>query len=203
MAKGQRKKQGGLSLEDRKIWKQVADTITPLEPDLVFVEQFEEFQNLAGENLSRANPSQSSSTIALGGMSGAAKLGNSEAGLKGVLKPAPQISEIDIKTVRKIAKGKTAIDRTLDLHGMTQTQAHFALENFLYTARAVGARTVLIITGKGNLGQGVLRNNVPRWLKEPPLNSWVSSFSSSASRHGGEGALYVRLRKTSNPNGKS
>lgn len=184
------KQTGKLSFDDQEIWKKVADTITPLQPDAEFAVQFEAFHKSVSGGLQNSDPTQSSSSIALNA---------SNTGTR-TRKPAaatPQIQQIDVKTARKIAKGKMAIDRRLDLHGMTQAQAHFALENFLYAAQGTGARTVLVITGKGNLGQGVLRLNVPRWLREPPLNKWVVSFSSSASHHGGEGALYVRLKKPS------
>ena len=91
-----------------------------------------------------------------------------------------------------------AIEARLDLHGMTQSQAHDRVFRFLEAARNNGLRTVLVITGKGlrRDGQiGVLRSAVPRWLNEPPLRDWIMAFDHAAPRDGGEGALYILLRR--------
>ena len=83
----------------------------------------------------------------------------------------------------------------LDLHGMTQDQARAALTAFVLRACAERQRHVLVITGKGNLGDGVLRRRVPEWLAEPPLRKVVTGLSEAHRRHGGEGALHVALRR--------
>ena len=101
----------------------------------------------------------------------------------------------------RIAHGKQAIDGRLDLHGLTQSEAHSALLHFLRNAIARDARLVLVITGKGskNLGRGgepgVLRRHVPQWLGLPEFRSLVIGFEDAHVAHGGEGALYVRLRR--------
>jgi DNA-nicking Smr family endonuclease len=90
---------------------------------------------------------------------------------------------------------------TLDLHGMTQADAHAALAHFLRGAQAQGARVVLVITGKGARAdgepseRGILRRQVPHWLESAALRPLVIGFESAGRGHGGAGALYVRLRR--------
>lgn len=105
---------------------------------------------------------------------------------------------LDRPTLDKLAKGKLAIEGRVDLHGMTQSEAHGLLLSFLQRAHANGVRYVLVITGKGfsSGGDGVLRRQVPAWLSTPPFRALVSSHDLAARNHGGEGALYIRLRKT-------
>ncbi len=98
---------------------------------------------------------------------------------------------------RSVARGKEAIDARLDLHGLTQAQAHSTLSRFLRDASARGARLVLVITGKGSRDgeRGVLKRQVPHWLELPEFRSLVIGFEDAGVRHGGEGALYVRIRR--------
>lgn len=105
--------------------------------------------------------------------------------------------ELDDPTHRKIAKEKLAIDARIDLHGMFQPDAHGTLLAFLHRAHASGQRHVLVITGKGKLkaGDGVLRRAVPGWFATAPFRGLVSAWATAAHHHGGDGALYVRLRK--------
>ncbi|MEO0498829.1 MAG: Smr/MutS family protein [Pseudomonadota bacterium] len=106
---------------------------------------------------------------------------------------------IDRKTKRKLSKGRLSVDARIDLHGMTQDEAHNALIGFVGMSHARGHRVVLVITGKGlgKQGKGILRQVVPRWLVTPPLAQWVNGHDVSAPHHGGDGALYVRLRRQS------
>jgi len=102
---------------------------------------------------------------------------------------------LDRATQQKMRRGKIAKEARIDLHGMTQNQAHGALSNFLYDCRAAGLRSVLVITGKGSGGEGVLRAAVPRWLNEGENRQMVRAFSHAVPKDGGEGALYVVLKK--------
>jgi DNA-nicking Smr family endonuclease len=93
------------------------------------------------------------------------------------------------------------IDARLDLHGMTQIRAHRALFGFLQRAHHDGLAFVLVITGKGKMGaaeseRGVLRRQVPQWLALPEFRSLVVGFEEAHIGHGGEGALYVRVRRS-------
>lgn len=113
-------------------------------------------------------------------------------------KKAPSLAPLDRKAKQKIARGRDAIDGRLDLHGHTQAEAHAALLRFLRRVQAKGGRVVLVITGKGGRGEndrGVLKRAVPLWLALPEFRELVIGFDSAAIPHGGEGALYVRLRK--------
>ena len=98
---------------------------------------------------------------------------------------------------QRVARGREAIDARFDLHGLTQSEAHAALLHFLRSASARGHRLALVITGKGrrNGEGGVLRRQVPQWLALPEFRSFVIGFEDAHIAHGGEGALYVRLRK--------
>ncbi len=99
---------------------------------------------------------------------------------------------------RKLARGRLPIDAKLDLHGLDQEQAHGMLHAFLTRAQADGLRHVLVITGKGaSMGsQGALKRAVPQWLAKPGFTGLISGWEWAARGHGGEGALYIRLKKT-------
>ena len=119
--------------------------------------------------------------------------------------PSPQpLAPLGRRMKQRVARGREAIDARLDLHGLTQAQAHATLSRFLHDASARGARLVLVITGKGKLSgmrgdgsgeRGVLRRQVPQWLGLPEFRSLVIGFEDAHIAHGGEGALYVRIRK--------
>jgi DNA-nicking Smr family endonuclease len=114
----------------------------------------------------------------------------------------PPLVPLGRKFKQRIARGSHDIDGRLDLHGFTQAEAHDALLRFLHGRQARGAKVVLVITGKGARGgdahaeRGVLKRMVPLWLRLPEFRSLVVGFESAAIGHGGEGALYVSLRKT-------
>ena len=118
-------------------------------------------------------------------------------------KPILPLAPLEKRLKRRLSAGKAQVDDVLDLHGMTQAQAHRALNAFLWRAAEDGARLVLVITGKGALSdeeggaleRGVLRRNVPHWLRAPELRAVVLSVEEAMRPHGGAGALYVRLRR--------
>ena len=111
--------------------------------------------------------------------------------------PAP----LERRLRQRLAKDDALIERRLDLHGLSQREAHDALVHFLRTAQTQGARVVLVVTGKGRRAtdpfgeRGVLRRLVPQWLHAPELRRLVLGFEAAHVGHGGEGALYVRLRR--------
>jgi DNA-nicking Smr family endonuclease len=109
----------------------------------------------------------------------------------------PPLAALEQRLKQRLARGTHAIDSRLDLHGLTQAEAHDALRAFLRASQAKGATVVLVITGKGRLGQehGILRRAVPQWLRLPEFRQTIVGFEQAATGHGGEGALYVRLRK--------
>lgn len=117
--------------------------------------------------------------------------------------PLTPLAPLERRLKKQLASGRTGVDDVIDLHGMTQAQAHHALNAFMWRAADDGARIVLVITGKGgpqdafghSIERGVLRRNVPHWLKEAQLRPIVLSVEEAARPHGGSGALYVRLRR--------
>jgi DNA-nicking Smr family endonuclease len=111
-------------------------------------------------------------------------------------------SRLDDHTARKLSKGRLDIDDRIDLHGMTQNEAHARLHQFLFSCQGRGSRIVLVITGKGRHNDGVLKTLVPNWLREPQMAVFVSGFRESAISHGGSGALYVRIRRLDRKQGK-
>ena len=102
---------------------------------------------------------------------------------------------IDRNTQEKLQRGKMPIDGKLDLHGFTQSEAFVALNRFVLSHVRRQSRCILIVTGKGRDGVGILRQSVPRWLEEPDLKQFILSLSSARVQHGAEGALYVLLRR--------
>src|ERR1700683_1429409 len=122
-------------------------------------------------------------------------------------KPAkpPALVPLGRRLKQRVARGRDPIDARIDLHGHTQKQAHAALFRFLQRAQADGARIVLVVTGKGGgrgqreLGSepGVLKRQVPMWLSLPEFRPFIVGFEDAHVGHGGEGALYVRLRRPS------
>ena len=102
---------------------------------------------------------------------------------------------LDRRMQTKMRRGQVDIEARIDLHGMTQAQAHRELGGFLFDQQAIGRRSVLVITGKGAGGEGVLREAVPRWLNEGDNRRMVRAFSHAAPKDGGEGALYVLLKR--------
>ena len=113
---------------------------------------------------------------------------------------APPLAPLGRRERSQLSRGRKEIDARLDLHGMTQTRAHRALSGFLQQAHSDGLTFVLVITGKGRtIGpeseRGVLRRQVPQWLSLPEFRSLVVGFEEAHIGHGGEGALYVRVRR--------
>ncbi|HLK26403.1 MAG TPA: Smr/MutS family protein [Caulobacteraceae bacterium] len=102
---------------------------------------------------------------------------------------------IEPKRLGRIARGRDLAPARLDLHGMTQDEARAALNRFLARAQADGERAAVVITGRGVQGDGVLRRRAPEWLAEPHLHGVVAGVAEAHRRHGGEGALYVALKR--------
>jgi DNA-nicking Smr family endonuclease len=111
-------------------------------------------------------------------------------------KPLRQaIEPIEPNRRHRIVREREEIAARLDLHGYDQDRARAVLEAFLRRAWDDGYRAVLVITGKGVQGDGVLRRRTPEWLAAPHLASMVAGVSEAHRRHGGAGALYVALKR--------
>lgn len=105
--------------------------------------------------------------------------------------------DMDHHTADRLRRGRVPIDARIDLHGMTQAEAHEALVGMVPHCRNQGRRCLLVITGKGAMtpGGGVLRREAPRWLAEPATARLIVAIQPAHSKDGGDGALYVLLRK--------
>jgi DNA-nicking Smr family endonuclease len=110
----------------------------------------------------------------------------------------PPLARLEERTRRRLTRGLAEVDARIDLHGMRQERAFTALMSFLKHAQLRGHRLVLVITGRGREGEegrGVLRQVVPAWLARPEFRNLVMGFEEAGRRHGGSGALYVRVRR--------
>jgi len=96
---------------------------------------------------------------------------------------------------QRVRRGRVEVDYTLDLHGFSEIDAKTKLLNTLLATTT--NKTILVITGKGERGNGVLRTALPNWLKTPEFSNLVYGFAQAHKRHGGDGAWYVFLRKVS------
>ena len=112
--------------------------------------------------------------------------------------------QMDAKAFTRMSKGKLVPDARIDLHGMTVAEAHPELIRFILNAYSQGLRLVLVITGKGKPGSdsgpipqqfGILKHQVPNWLRMPPFAGIILQISEAHLKHGGAGALYVYLRR--------
>lgn len=180
-----------LSGEERSLWATVARTVAPLRAEDMMPEPTPEPVAEAP-----AEPAKSAGLALKSPKAG--KLG------KAVPPPPPPLHPIERRTLTRVARGTIEIDGRIDLHGLTQLDAHDRLRGFLHDAQSRGSKLVIVITGKGKVGaddpfgmneRGVLRRRVPQWLAEPGLRNIVIGFEEAHRSHGGGGALYVRIRK--------
>ena len=176
---------GSLSPEDRALWARITNDVTPLAKNQAVYSDCGELKYNADRS-QRIEPH-----------------GQRSVEFSKITTQKPSYGHghapgLDRRTQMRLRRGQLAIEARLDLHGMAQQEAHERVCRFLKTARNKGCRTVLVITGKGRRqdgGIGVLRSAVPRWLNEPPLRDWIKAFDYAAPRDGGEGALYILLRR--------
>ena len=169
--------------EEHRLWSMVASTVHPL----------------PGRSQPVA-PSASTEKPALGDAISAPRPG--AGGLAAgpiptgpALPPTTKSKVIEPGRRHRIAKERDPIGAHIDLHGMDQARARSVLEAFIFRSWNEGMRAVLVITGKGLRGDGVLRRMTPEWLADPRLRDVVAGISEAQRRHGGEGALYVALKR--------
>ena len=163
-----------LNEEERELWDEITRSVAPLRPPP------------AGDpapSRAKIRPAPSALSVA-------------HAPMKKVPQP---LEPMERRLRQRLGRGLEPIDGSLDLHGKTQAQAHGELLRFLRRSQVEGARFLLVITGKGSRADssehGVLKRQVPLWLAQPELRPYVAGFEQAHVRHGGAGALYVRLRR--------
>lgn len=165
-----------LSPDEARAWARVARTVKPIGPKTEDIETFIDALEHGEPVLRRAPPKPAPAA---------------KPAPKVEKQPAPPQNRANEKRVRR---GKLVLAGRFDLHGHTQLSAEAALPDFLFRKQAEGARCVLVITGKGKDGEGVLRRNFLRWLEMPAARTLVTGYSEAHPRHGGSGAWYVFLR---------
>src|SRR5262245_26507514 len=176
-----------LSEDEHRLWGRITRSVAPLRRKPAPLDRNEPASTAAK---SKSVPAARSRTAA------------------GVAPPAPKpalpLESFDRRTKQRLGRGTVEIDGRLDLHGKTQSEAHAALLRFLRRAQAKGDKFVLVITGKGVRAgghwseRGVLKRQVPLWLGLPEFRPYVNGFEDAHIGHGGEGALYVRVRRSRN-----
>ena len=190
MTSGKRRKKGQLSPEDREIWAKVTKTLTPLHPERLHAPVVDDAGLSPPEAEKPDRPKKTATAI---------RTPSAQP------KPAspPPLHTLEHRYRKKLIRGVKPIDGRIDLHGLTQHQAHDRLRHFLHSAQARGHKVVLVITGKGrDRGgggfmdeRGVLRRVVPQWLGMSDMRSVVIGYEEAHASHGGSGALYVRIRR--------
>lgn len=180
-----------LTEEERALWSGVVRSIKPLRPSRRVVTE----QNAAGAAASEKKSPVRSSVPE--------RTQRSSPAIEVPRPKNPPLATLDRRLKQRVARGTEPIDARLDLHGYTQARAHAALLLFLQRAQRDGARLALVVTGKGGARgdasaqseRGVLKRQVPIWLALPEFRAFVLGFEPAHVGHGGEGALYVRLRR--------
>lgn len=109
--------------------------------------------------------------------------------------PRSAPEELEPRRQRRLSRERDPIDARIDLHGFGRFEAEDQLRGFLMGSQARGLRAVLVITGQGRRGGGVIRASIIEWLASPHLRHVVSGFATAHRRHGGDGAFYVTLRQ--------
>jgi DNA-nicking Smr family endonuclease len=182
-----------LSDEERLLWKNIARSVKPLRQ---ITEAFEPLPEASAKSPPPKLRGKSASIVS-----------QVTSQVTAPSKKSPPLAPFDRRLKQRVSRGREPIEARLDLHGMTQAQAHSELLRFLRHAQADGLRTVLVVTGKGSGGarpreydpdreRGVLRRQVPMWLALPEFRLLVVGFDAAHVGHGGQGALYVRLRRS-------
>jgi DNA-nicking Smr family endonuclease len=190
-----------LSEEERALWRSIARSLKPLRKRAARAPNDGEAAGAPPQAVASAKAAKSVKAPAKTSAKATKVVKPSPPWPKPAAKPVapPSFAPLARREKQHLARGRTAIDARIDLHGMTQAQAHAALAHFLRRAQHDGAKFALVVTGKGTRSAdaegGVLRRQVPHWLRLPELRDIVLGFEEAHITHGGEGALYVRLKR--------
>lgn len=193
----------GLSDDDKALWNRVAATATPMDrggaPKIT-------------EDSPRPKPALSPKTTTTSNRLPAFRVGEKASFTQGPVNHAPSLSvqlahapvRMDHGTHKRMSRGKLKPEARIDLHGMTLSEAHPSLINFIFHSHEMERRLVLVITGKGKdrdsggpipIRRGILKHQIPNWLTSPPLGAMVLDIREAHQRHGGSGAYYVYLKR--------
>jgi DNA-nicking Smr family endonuclease len=174
-----------LSPEDRRIWARVAGSVTPAKPKKAA-------RVIPGAAIVDPPPAPHPKRPAKARGVAPAHVPPTSA----LARPRGLPEELEPRRQRRLSRERDPIEAKIDLHGFGRFQAQDALTAFLMGAQARGFRSVLVVTGQGRRGgTGVIRASVHEWLQSPALRGVVSGFAPAARHHGGDGALYVTIRR--------
>jgi DNA-nicking Smr family endonuclease len=178
-------RRGELSPEDRRIWARVAGSVkprtraAPLHSDQAVPPMPAPASGKPVKTSPRPAPAPVAATLA---------------------KPSPPRAipspdPLEPRRQRRLARERDPIEARFDLHGFGRFEAEDQLIQFLSISQARGLRAVLVITGQGRRGGGVIRASIVEWLQGARLRPVVAGWSAAHRRHGGEGAFYITLRR--------
>jgi DNA-nicking Smr family endonuclease len=172
----------GLNAQEQKLWSEVTRSVAPLRRQPLPADP--ELPTALGKTKLNPKPSRAPARSAPPAAS-----------------PTVPLEAFDRRLKQRLVRGTEVIDARVDLHGKTQSEAYAALFSFLRKAQSDGAKFVLVITGKGGSARedgserGVLKRQVPQWLRLPEFRRYVLGFEDAHHRHGGAGALYLRIKR--------
>lgn len=173
--------------EDRALWRAVTRDVTPLQKQI---------------EMQAAPPKDAPSPKAVNTLKTPVPQVDlmPEFALKpSAVKSAPSVSkssfQTDKRTHEKFREGRMELDGTIDLHGLTLPDAHNAFAKFIRSHIKQKSRMLLVITGKGKGGEGVIRASLPSWIDEVDIHHDVLKFAPASAKHGGGGAFYILLRR--------
>lgn len=185
-----------LSPEEKEVWARVARTVTPLVR-----------RKASPSGAAEEHPPKSSAAPAPDPKPARKVKGRVPPPLPAAPVPAKPAGEdrahLDGSWERRIAKGTLIPDFSLDLHGANLETAYGRLMHGLTQARTMGARVVLIVTGKPrpvdamDRGErrGAIRAKISDWLAASEHAGDIVAIRGAHRRHGGAGALYVVLKR--------
>lgn len=171
-----------LSNEERRLWERVVADAKAKRGRAVLVPDLEHRKD--SEHSGRPHPARHADAHP-----------NIEPATVSVVRRTPEPPPADRAGEKRVRRGALTIDASFDLHGHTQASGQEALIRFLENARSRGHRLVIVVTGVGRGGEGVLKRRLPHWLAERPIRNWVSGFAQAHRSHGGAGAYYVFLKR--------
>jgi DNA-nicking Smr family endonuclease len=189
---------------DFELWTRLKQTVTPLRDE----PQVDEIPVAASVKQNPGKPAVAEN--------GRSRLDMAQTRLRPPAKPvqpiAPPLTGLDRRTSQRLSRGQIEVDARIDLHGESVETARMKLREFLHSARGRGARTVLVITGKGSSDYarhtlhghlhfhaperlGRLRRMATQWFHDAEFSHLISGYQPAHPKHGGGGAFYVRLRR--------
>lgn len=188
--KGPSRDENGLTPEDRRIWTRVAGSVatpktrkaarvtpgaeTPPEIVVTPVERSRPLAKSSPKRVAAAPPVEKRASPA---------------------RPKPAPEDLEPRRKQRLSRERDPIEARIDLHGFGRFEAEDQLRGFLTSCQARGMRAVLVITGQGRMGGGVIRSAFAEWMSSPGLRGVVSGFTVAHQRHGGNGAFYVTLKR--------